>query len=115
MLDQRTEALESRFNVSSTWEQPESWQTEGIIPTEMPPGFFILLEPPLQDSAPGHFLVGLNAVVFDEAGVETALRHYVWQLDNRGRIVLYCRIEDACHPAIGSTVRFVEQNQEAQQ
>ncbi len=108
MIDQRTEALTSRFTVSSTWEQPESWQTDGLIPTEMPPGVFVLLEPPLHDAEPGHFLVGLDAMIVNESGVSSPLPHIMWRLDEIGHIILFCDKESGCSPPIGTSVRFIE-------
>lgn len=103
----RDEALNTVFKVGSTWEQAQGWQTEGLVPMDMPPGFFACLEPPLSSPGPDHILVGLNTSTTTPDGMTQSLQWSAWRLDDSGRIVLF--FERGAEPlSIGTSVRFAE-------
>ena len=106
MADQRSEVLKTDFTVASVSEQPEPWQTDGLIPEQMPTGFFVHLDPPLVSPDSDHFLVGLHATATDVRGISCPLPHSMWRLDDNGMIILFCDQTTDERPTVGTSIRF---------
>ena len=106
MSDLRDEALRTLFTVTAVWQQPEPWQTDGLIPTSMPAGFFARLDPPLSSSDLGHSITGLGITITDPSGVSQPLSWFMGRLDETSRIILFFeRTTDEQLP-LASTIRF---------
>jgi len=106
MSDLRDEALRTLFTVTAVWQQPEPWQTGGLISTSMPAGFFARLDLPLSFSDLGHSITGLGITVTDPSGVSRPLSWLVGRLDETSRIVLFFERRADEQLPLTSTIRF---------
>jgi len=108
MSDSRFEVLNVEFTVCAVWDQLEPWHFGGIIETQMPPGFFARLAPPVKSLSSDHALVGLSTKITAPDGSSVPILHTLWRRKDDGHLELFFEHQvSQCLP-IGSVVQFID-------
>jgi hypothetical protein len=107
MRDSRYEGLNAEFTVCTVWDQAEPWHCGGIIQTQMPPGLFARLAPPVNSLTSDHALVGLSTKITAPDGSSVPILHTLWKREDDGHLeLLFEGQASQCLP-IGSVVQFI--------
>jgi len=109
MRDSRYEVLDPEFTVCAVWDQFESWHFGGIIQTQMPPGFFARLAPPVKSLISDHALAGFSSKITAPNGSSVPISHTLWRRRrDDGHLELFFEGQASQCLPIGSVVRFID-------
>ena len=102
------EALQAiDFEVSKLEVISEPWQTDGLIPTEMPPGIMVFLEPRIEVFISDHMLVGEIIEVRRNGGSPVTLQPYSGRRSEDGELSLFFAVDTDFRFEMSDQVKFV--------
>lgn len=106
MAAARRVLLESEFTVSEIRRQDADWACGGIVVEQMPPGWFVVLSPAVNEVALSHFVSSLTLLYFrDESEPERHDFDLLRQNEN-GLLELFFEKGNFMNLKVGDSVRF---------
>ena len=84
----RNELKNIGFKVVGVERQNQPWDTGGLINQKMPPGWFIILDPPVI-AIDDHSAIDLVALVIKPNGEKIKMKYDLYQLRENGQLCLF--------------------------
>lgn len=99
----RNELRNIGFNVVSVERQKQAWDTGGLINEKMPPGWFIILDPPV-NVIDDHSGTELIALITKPNGENIKMKYDSYQLRENGQLCLFFSDEEYKQIEVGDKI-----------
>src|SRR5258708_9249850 len=96
------------LTVADVRTQTRPWRTDGVVGVDMPPGFFVILEPRLAPLISDHCAVGLKATLLGADESSALVDYRVGRRQEDGWLCLVFAESELSGVAIGDRLNFVE-------
>ncbi len=104
----REELKSMSFSVAEVRHQSNAWSTGGILGSEMPSGWFVVLEPDVDELDSDHCAVGLKAKFYKTDGIPVPQEYACGTRGADGRICLFVPESDFGSVEVGDSMKFFE-------